>query len=137
MRQRHIEYTETAVVIDDFLVYYVINNDSAAMQQYRGEDNEHNETIGKSMLFIWISQSSKRINIIRLYNRSKQMYATIQETIRRTKMTHLLKTLKSVWTRKETTEAVEKWAKVEYGNDWLYAYDHMITTGKIPIRGEY
>ena len=27
------------------------------------------------------------------------------------------------------------WAKTEYGNDWEWAYQHLMLTGKTPIKG--
>ena len=53
-------------------------------------------------------------------------------------MTHLISGLMS-WVKSESTSnksyrgELLTWAKTEYGNDWQYAYDHMLNNhGKAP-----
>ena len=37
--------------------------------------------------------------------------------------------------RSNYNKQIEEWARTEYGSDWRWAYNHMIKTGKPPIKG--
>ena len=45
------------------------------------------------------------------------------------------KLFKKLFTQPSYEQSIKRWAQIEYGTDWYWAYQYLLATGKAPKKG--